>query len=84
MIYKLFFDSHALTSFGRLPSEQYERVRDAIAALAKEPRPLGCLSLVGRAGWHLRVGAYRVVYEIDDAQQSIAIIHIGQMRDTYQ
>lgn len=56
MTYSLFLDSHTLNQFGQLPAKDYELVRDAIAALGKEPRPVGCLRLVGRDGWHLRVG----------------------------
>ena len=40
----------------QLPREDYERVRNAIRALAHEPRPAGCLVLTGRAGWRIRVG----------------------------
>jgi mRNA interferase RelE/StbE len=47
----------------QLPREDYERVRDAIRALAHEPRPAGCLVLTGRAGWRIRAGTYRVIYE---------------------
>ena len=56
-----------------LPREDYERVRDAIRALAHEPRPAGCLVLTGRVGWRIRVGAYRVIYEINDVQRNITI-----------
>ncbi len=84
MTYSLFFDSHALDQFGQIPAVDYHRVRDAIAALAKEPRPRGCFSLLGRDGWHLRVGGYRVMYGIDDKQQAVTIFHIVRVRDTYQ
>ncbi|MBI1759814.1 MAG: type II toxin-antitoxin system RelE/ParE family toxin [Acidobacteria bacterium] len=83
MIYSLLLTNYALDQFGRLPAEDYLHVRDAITALAKEPKPYGCLYLVGRDGWHLRVGNIRVVYKIDDERQSITIIHIGRIRDTY-
>jgi mRNA interferase RelE/StbE len=50
-----------------LPQETYKRVRDAIRKLCEEPRPPGCAKLSGREGWRIRVGNYRVIYEIDDA-----------------
>ncbi len=84
MTYSVFFDSQALDLFGRLPTGEYQRVRDAIAALAQEPRPRGSLCLIGQDSWHLRVGSYRVVYQIDDKQQTINIAHVGHVRDTYQ
>jgi mRNA interferase RelE/StbE len=66
-----------------LPKGDYERVRDAVAALAENPRPAGCKKLVGREGWRLRSGDYRAIYEIDDGQQKVTVLHIGHRRDVY-
>ena len=67
-----------------LPRDVYVRTRDAIRALAEEPRPPGSKKLAGRTGWRVRVGSYRVVYEIDDQNRSITIMHIGHRRDVYR
>jgi mRNA interferase RelE/StbE len=67
-----------------LPKENYERVREAIRGLAQNPRPPGCLALTGRAGWRLRMGDYRVIYDIDDGQHTVTIVHIGHRRDVYR
>jgi mRNA interferase RelE/StbE len=67
-----------------LPQEPYLRVRDAIRELAEEPRPHGSKKLAGRTGWRIRVGTYRVVYEIDDPNHVITILHIGHRRDVYR
>jgi mRNA interferase RelE/StbE len=66
-----------------LPKADYVRVRDAVAALANNPRPAGCKKLVGREGWRIRSGDYRVIYEIDDAEEKITVLHIGHRRDIY-
>jgi mRNA interferase RelE/StbE len=66
-----------------LPQLVYPRVRDAIRELADTPRPPGCKKLAGREGWRIRVGDYRVIYEIDDRAQSITVMHIGHRRDVY-
>ena len=66
-----------------LPRADYERVRDAVAALAENPRPPGCKKLVGREGWRIRSGDYRVIYEIDDAQEKVTVLHVGHRRDVY-
>lgn len=46
-------------------------------------RPIGCKKLVGREGWRIRAGDYRAIYEIDDAQQKVTVLHIGNRRDIY-
>lgn len=67
-----------------MPPGVFERVRDALRALAEEPRPAGCKKLQGREGWRIRVGDYRVLYTIDDAQKTVEVVHIGHRRDIYR
>ncbi len=67
-----------------LAREDYARVKDAILKLADNPRPDGSLKLTGRPAWRIRAGDYRVIYEIDDAQAKITIVHIGHRRDVYR
>lgn len=74
----------AQRELARVPSGDYERVRDAIAALADDPRPPGCLQSTGREGWRMRVGNYRVIYEIDDTARVVTVLHVGNRRDVYR
>jgi mRNA interferase RelE/StbE len=76
MSYQILLLDRALDEFGRLPKKDYERVRDTMLKLAQEPRPPGCLSVVGRAGYHLRAGACRIIYEVDDTQQIVSVLRI--------
>ena len=71
-------------SLAALPSPSYERVRDAIRALGHEARPRGCKKLTARPGWRIRVGPFRVIYEIDEESQTITILDIGYRRDVYR
>ena len=84
MTYAIAILRRAQRELQRLPHEDYERVREAIRALAQNPRPTGCLALTGRAGWRIRVGNYRVIYEINDVQHTVTILHIGHRRDVYR
>jgi mRNA interferase RelE/StbE len=84
MTYAVSILRRAQKELQQLPREDYERVRDAIRALAHEPRPAGCLALTGRAGWRIRMGTYRVIYEINDEERHITILHIGHRRDVYR
>ena len=68
----------------RLLLAPYERVKAAILKLSENPRPMGCRKLTGREGWRIKVGDYRVIYEIDDEQQSVIVLHVGHRRDAYR
>jgi mRNA interferase RelE/StbE len=83
MTYSLFILRHAQKELAQLTGSPYERIREAIRSLADDPRPHGCLKLAGREGWRIKVGDYRVIYEIDDTNASITILHIGHRRDVY-
>jgi mRNA interferase RelE/StbE len=82
--YSLHILRGAQKELARLPAGAYERTRDAIRALAQNPRPPGCLKMRGRDAWRIRVGNYRVIYEIDDRQRTVTVFHVGHRRDVYR
>lgn len=84
MIYTIAILRRAQKELSDLPQESYIRMRDAIRKLTEEPRPNGSKKLTGRTGWRIRVGSYRAVYEIDDPNHIITILHIGHRRDVYR
>ena len=84
MSYRLFLLPRAQKELARLPNPAYERIRAAVRALAEEPRPPGCRKLSGREGWRIRIGDFRVLYEIEDAQQTVTVVHVGHRRDVYR
>jgi mRNA interferase RelE/StbE len=82
--YSLFILRRAQKELADLPADSYARTRDAIRALAQNPRPLGCLKLTAREGWRVRIGEYRVIYEVDDKQRTVTVLHVGHRRDVYR
>ena len=54
------------------------RIRGATEALRVEPRPPGVKALTGQHGWlRIRVGDYRIVYEVRDSELVVLVIQIG-------
>lgn len=84
MSYDIAILRRAQKELTELSTGVYERVRDSIGALAQEPRPPGCVKLTNREGWRIRVGDYRVIYEIDDQQKTVTILNINHRRDIYR
>jgi mRNA interferase RelE/StbE len=60
------------------------RIEASIQALAENPRPPGVERLRASQLWRLRVGAYRVIYAIDDGQQVVTIARVRHRRDVYR
>ncbi len=69
-----------------LPPTDRERVIKAIQSLREEPRPRGVKKLGGKlsGSWRIRVGAYRVLYDIHDADRVVVITDVGQRKDVYR
>ena len=67
-----------------LPGEDEQRVRTAISELRNIPRPHGCVRLAGEVVWRIRVGDYRVIYEIDDATQRITLLRVAHRKEVYR
>ncbi|MSQ14607.1 MAG: type II toxin-antitoxin system RelE/ParE family toxin [Dehalococcoidia bacterium] len=55
-----------------LPNRSYIRISKPIDTLASNPRPPGCVKVEGDI-YRIRVGPYRVIYLVDDANQRIEI-----------
>jgi mRNA interferase RelE/StbE len=53
------------------------RILAAIDGLADDPRPPGRRKLAGQEGWRIRVGDYRVIYEIHDQVLLVIVIDAG-------
>ena len=57
----------------------------AIQALAQNPRPPGCRKLTGsKNDWRIRVGDYRVVYEIADEIRVVRVNRVRHRREVYR
>ena len=74
----------AQRAMAALPPPDFERVRDAVFALADDPRPSGCAKLTAREAWRIRVGQYRVIYEIDDPNRIVTVLDVGHRREVYR
>ena len=83
-MYELVVRARVRKSLVRLPKNVYRRVFNTIEGLREEPRPPGCRKLSDREGWRLRVGDYRIIYEIDDEERVVTVLQVGHRRDVYR
>jgi mRNA interferase RelE/StbE len=68
-----------------IPSPAYELIEERLLALPGNPRPPGCKKLKDGGGvWRVRVGDYRILYEIDDARALVTVATICHRKDVYR
>ena len=85
MKFRVEFTSRALRDLRGFESQVRIRIGREIDLLEVEPRPRGCQMLKGEKGlYRVRVGDYRVVYEIHDKVLVVLVIRIGHRKDIYQ
>ena len=84
-MYRVFLERAAEKDLKSLPSRLHNRIIDALQALAKNPRPAGCRKLTGSDDdWRIRVGDYRIVYEIDDDAEVVRVNRARHRREVYR
>lgn len=64
--------------------EALRRIADEISGLATEPGPRSAKKLTGRPAWRVRVGDYRVIYEVDGARRAVTVVRVRHRRDAYR
>ena len=83
--YKVSVARSARKSLQAIDRQVSLRIITRLESLARNPRPPGCVKLEGGSQlWRIRIGAYRVVYEIDDKSRTVDVSVIRHRRDVYR
>ena len=84
-MYELYIERTAEKDLRKLPPQYFNTVLTKIKALSNDPRPKGSRKIINSEKfWRIRIGAYRVLYEISDAEHSIKIYKIRHRKDVYK
>lgn len=84
MRYSLEFVPSARKALAKLPWEVRKRIQAAIDRLADNPLPPGVQKLQGEPGYRVRVGDYRIIYDVEHGRLTILVIRIGHRREVYR
>jgi mRNA interferase RelE/StbE len=84
-VYNVLLERVAERDLNRLATDVHDRIIEALQKLARNPRPPGCRKLVGtRNDWRIRVGDYRVIYEIADSAREVRVNRVRHRREVYR
>lgn len=85
MAYQVSFNPHAARAFRKLSKGIQVRLKPAIDGLRENPRPSGVEKLSGLADtYRIRVGDYRILYEVRDAILVVLVIEVAHRREVYR
>ena len=84
-MYEVILPKSVSKQIRKLPLRVRGRVLQRLSELGDEPRPPGCKKLVAEEDlYRVRVGAYRVIYSIDDDAKRVVILRVAHRREVYK
>lgn len=82
--YIIVLSKKAQKQLDKFPDSIAEPIIEAIASLETNPRPSGYKKLKGRDAYRIRVGNYRVIYDVIDSHLIVDVITLGHRKDIYE
>ena len=83
--YKVKWKHSAVKELKNVDSRYVRRIVQAIEPLSNMPFPRGCRKIFGSdSSYRIRVGDYRVIYQIDEGNKTITIFHVRHRKDAYR
>lgn len=84
-VYEVYLERYAERDLKRLMAKDFHRIISHIKSLAQNPRPSGCRKIVGsKSDWRIRVGEYRVIYEINEEEKTVRVMRVRHRREVYR
>ena len=69
----------------RISKAEVHRIIQSVESLSDQPRPPGSRKLSGSdSTYRIRIGNYRVIYEIHDEVILIEVVKVGHRKDVYR
>jgi mRNA interferase RelE/StbE len=85
LVYKVRIKKKVIKYLNTLNKKDTYRIFKAIEALASDPRPVGYKKLSGEENaYRIRIGSYRVIYEIKDEELLVYVVKAGARGDVYK
>ena len=83
MKYTVVLQKRVIRVMEKINEPDYSKLKAAMFSLADNPRPHGYKKLKGREGFRIRVGNYRIIYEIFDTILLVDVINLGHRKEIY-
>lgn len=81
--YRINFKKSVSKDLRSIPKKDIKRILAQIDLLAIDPRAEGCIKLSSQEQYRVRVGLYRVIYEIQDSMLIVQVVKVGHRSDVY-
>lgn len=84
-MYDIYIEKAAERDLKKLPVADFERIIPHLKSLAEDARPPGSRKISGTEhDWRIRVGTYRVIYELNEKEKIVSILRVRHRREVYR
>ena len=84
-MYEVLLERRAERDLKKLSQAMFYRVIPQIKDLSENPRPSGCRKITrSKNDWRIRIGDYRIIYEIDEKEKAVKVMRIKHRREVYK
>ena len=84
-MYEVYLERAAERDLRRLSPKDFHQIIPQVKSLAENPRPTGCRKITGsKSDWRIRIGDYRVIYEIDEKAKTVKVMRVRHRREAYR
>lgn len=84
MPYRIALTRSAAKELSALPSKTHDKIVAHLRQLEDDPRIFGSEKLTGIDAYKLRVGNYRIIYEINDKSEEVRVVMVDDRKQVYQ
>jgi len=83
-VYEVLLERRAERDLKKVSQETFYRIIPKIKALSENPKPAGCRKITGsKNDWRIRIGDYRIIYEIDEKEKAVKVMRVRHRREVY-
>jgi mRNA interferase RelE/StbE len=84
-VYEVYIEKAAERDLKKIPTADFKRIIPHLKGLAKDARPIGSRKISGsECDWRIRVGTYRIIYELNEKEKTLKILRIRHRREAYR
>jgi mRNA interferase RelE/StbE len=84
-VYELYLERAAERDLKKIPKDLFQKILSHLKDLAVNPRPPGSRKIKSSSNdWRIRIGDYRVIYEIDEKTKAVMILRVRYRKEAYR
>jgi mRNA interferase RelE/StbE len=84
-VYDVYLERSAERDLKKLPADLFQKIISHIKALAVAPRPPGSRKIkISINDWRIRIGDFRIIYEIDEKAKAVIILKVKYRKEAYR